>query len=329
MSQKQVKRSQRDGRAQGSRSEQMESPRVTFEAALDRWGERLQGVVPLLILRLHERGGITRRDMFCAYLAMEAVGMSADRYLSGRCSAEEAADLFNKTARSISVLAYVPGGVPAFGRLRREFDAEALLAGFIGAASAREHVAGAVRRCFEKAPISQEPLGELAQRLLAPARGDRGSAGPIYFLTEEDDPPRPEPLARALVAYLAIEDYLARRRRRPILQEQEVLVRLNSDGGDDELLAPVAAALRAMNSAQQFYADCTRWLETCEKEHPGRMGSLSSFILTGDKMVRAVFQHLAVLVACQQVWVIERDLPDDQNYHDVLDTWSVLLPVLE
>jgi len=325
VSQKQAKRRRREQRRNENTHE---SAAALPDATSDRWSVPMQSAVPLRILSLYERGGITRRDLILAYLAAETLGTSADRYLNGTTTAEENAALFNRTARTLAVLSYLPGGVPAgWG----SYDAQAFLAGLVGKEVARQHVAEARRRAYA-VPPSQEPLRELFRRSQEPGGGVREPDAQIAYLTEPDEPPNGAALAHALVAYLAIDHFLTRRlrpRQKPIEQQagtiaQEVFRQLCSlapyppptehDGGGQGRLAP---ALSDGASMQEHYKFCLELLAEISTREPGRIGTLFAFARSNEAMQRAIYQHLAVLIACEQFFVIEDELPASQDYRDL------------
>jgi hypothetical protein len=116
----------------------------------------LQAAVPLHIFSLYERGGITRDDLLHAQAEMGEVGESTDSFLSGHANPGEPATMFNRIARSIAVLSYMQGGVPAFGQL---YDARAYLAGLLGEEVAKQHWESAIQRCFGQGCLSAEAQG--------------------------------------------------------------------------------------------------------------------------------------------------------------------------
>jgi hypothetical protein len=122
-----------------------------------QWSEHLKLAVPLWMLSLYERGGITRQDLYQAYIHIECVGATLDRLFRGTTREGEAADMFNRTAKAIAVLAYMPGGVNIYNQL---FDMESFLAGLIGRQAALEHVTTARQSCFGEKPISRDALAE-------------------------------------------------------------------------------------------------------------------------------------------------------------------------
>ena len=115
--------------------------------------ELLKVAVPLHILRLYERGGITREDLLRAQAEMEQVGESTDSFLNGHAKPGEPAAIFNRIARAIAVLSYMPGGVPAFDQY---YEARAYLAGLLGEEEALSHWESAMQRCFGQEGTARE-----------------------------------------------------------------------------------------------------------------------------------------------------------------------------
>ena len=324
MSHKQAKR---ERRKQGHAADARQSSTGTSNPTADRWRLPLQSAVPLRVLALYERGGITRRDVIFAYLAGETLGTSADRYLNGATSAEEGATLFNRTARTLAVLSYLPGGVPSgWG----PFDAQAVLAGFFGEEVARQHVEQARRRAFE-IPPNQEPLRELFRRMCDPEGGAEGTAPPVAYLTENDEAPDGDALARALTAYLAVERFLTcwrRARQRGVSDDQDDFHRLCTL--DQAALEGIeqgglAGPLSEQASLQAHYQFCLQKLAEINARDPGRIGSLFAFARSQEAMQRAIFQHLVVLTACEQLFVIEDELPASQDYRTLIEILNSLL----
>jgi hypothetical protein len=324
MSQKQAKRRRREQR----RGQSAQEPATGISnATADRWSIPMQSAVPLRILSLYERGGITRRDLILAYLAGETLGTSADRYLNGTTTAEENAALFNRAARTLAVLSYLPGGVPeGWGH----YDAQAFLAGLLGAEVARQHVAAARLRAYE-IPPSQEPLHELFRRRCARSEA-REPDTQIAYLTEPDEPPDGAALARALVAYLAIDQFLTswgRPRQRPTEQQARASAHegfrqlwslapdpppADQDGGGQGRLALARSDEASM---QEHYQFCLELLAEISAREPERIGTLFAFARANEAMQRAIYQHLAVLIACEQLFVVEDELPASQDYRDL------------
>ena len=75
----------------------------------------MQMAVPLYIERLKEKGGPTPEDMKKAQETSDMLGERGDVLLCGGGKKGECAELFNRTAAAIAVLAFVPGGVTIFG----------------------------------------------------------------------------------------------------------------------------------------------------------------------------------------------------------------------
>ena len=330
MSEKQAKRLRRSQRAQkepppGERSGD------GLPASSDRWALPLQSLVPLKMLSLYERGGITWRDVFLAYLAGEVLGLEADS--SHRAGGPDREDrrLLNRAARALAVLSYLPGGVPeGWG----QFDAESYLARFIGAADARAHVDAAVRRALA-IPASRAPLSELARCLFPQAGAAPGEPLPIAYLTLDGDPPEPTALAHALIAHLAIDHFLRAWRRSPQQAphpQVEVLrgALLSAAGTRSEgVHGPDAGLVAALGDAEFWlahYLRCYQRLEASRAQQPGRIGTLYAFARSGEPMHRAILQQLAVLIACDQFFVLQDELPEDQEYLDLVEILHILLP---
>lgn len=324
MSHKQAKR---EHRKQGHDAGVVERLPGSSSLTADHWRLPLQSAVPLRVLALYERGGITRRDVIFAYLAGETLGTSADRYLNGATSTREGAALFNRTARALAVLSYLPGGVPAgWG----PFDAQALLAGFFGEEVARQHVEQARWRAF-KVPPSQEPLRELIRRSHEPGGGVREPAAQIAYLTAPDEPPDEEALALALAAYLAVDHFLASwRPTRPQAQAraqedfQQSWPLAPEPAPPDRGIAELGEAAFAQHM-QAHYQCCLERLAEISVREPGRIGTLFAFARSSEAMRRAIYQHLAVLIACEQLFAIEDELPADQDYRELILVLTSLL----
>jgi hypothetical protein len=77
--------------------------------------------VPLYIAMLQDRGGPTAEDMKKAQATSDILGEHGDILLHGGGKPGECAEIFNRTAHAIAVLAFVPGGVELFGA---RFEAE-------------------------------------------------------------------------------------------------------------------------------------------------------------------------------------------------------------
>ena len=77
----------------------------------------------LQIARLKEKGGPDDADMRKARETSDMLGERGDVLLCGGGKPGECADLFNRTAHAIAVLAFCPGGVEVFGA---RFEAKAV-----------------------------------------------------------------------------------------------------------------------------------------------------------------------------------------------------------
>jgi hypothetical protein len=324
VSQKQAKPRRREQRRNGNASEPVAA---LPNATADRWSVPMQSAVPLRILSLYERGGITRRDLILAYLAAETLGTSADRYLNGATNAGENAALFNRAARTLAVLSYLPGGVPeGWG----SYDAQAFLAGIVGEEVARQHVTEARRRAYEVSP-SQEPLRELFRLAHASGGGVREPDAQIAYLTAPGEPPDGDALARALAAYLAIDHFLASwRRPQQSPTRQQAQARTQEDFQQRGSLAPDPAPPDQGRAAfaqhmQTHYQFCRQRLAEISVREPGRIGTLFAFARSSEAMQRAMYQHLAVLIACGQLFAIAGELPADRGYQDLTLVLTSLL----
>lgn len=110
----------------------------------------LTTAVPLWVRKIDEQGGVTRRLLIDAYIDLEVVGNTLDHLLHGDARPGEAASTFNKIARTLAVLSYMPGGVESFDAY---YSAEAILARRLGQSEAEKHVQVALERCFTS-PVS-------------------------------------------------------------------------------------------------------------------------------------------------------------------------------
>lgn len=72
--------------------------------------------VLLQISMMEGRGGPSDEDMAMARQSSEILGEHGDILLYGGGRKGECADLFNRTAHAVAVLAFVPGGVELFGK---------------------------------------------------------------------------------------------------------------------------------------------------------------------------------------------------------------------
>lgn len=75
----------------------------------------LSSAVPLHMEELKKRGGPTEEDFKFAQEFSSVLGSKGDCLLYKSDKKGETADLFNKTARSIAILSFMPGGVSLFG----------------------------------------------------------------------------------------------------------------------------------------------------------------------------------------------------------------------
>lgn len=88
----------------------------------------LQASVTLRIHQLRQRGGPTEKDFARVGPYGQELAEKGDRLLFRGNKPGESAEMFNKLADAIAVMAFVPGGVIAFGT-RYESRVEALPAG--------------------------------------------------------------------------------------------------------------------------------------------------------------------------------------------------------
>ena len=72
--------------------------------------------VLLQISMMEGRGGPSEEDRARAQQSSDMLGEHGDILLYGGGRKGECADLFNRTAHAIAVLAFVPGGVELFGQ---------------------------------------------------------------------------------------------------------------------------------------------------------------------------------------------------------------------
>ena len=77
--------------------------------------EMMRLAVPLHIEMLRDRGGPTAEDMTKAQETSDILGEHGDILLHGGGKKGECAEIFNRTAHAIAVLAFVPGGAEIFG----------------------------------------------------------------------------------------------------------------------------------------------------------------------------------------------------------------------
>jgi len=87
----------------------------------DLFSIAMSAAVPLRIMALVEKGGPDAEDYAKAQAHNVVLGERGDVMLFGGGKNGEAADLFNKTAQAIAILAFCPGGVTLFNQT---FDAK-------------------------------------------------------------------------------------------------------------------------------------------------------------------------------------------------------------
>lgn len=95
----------------------------------------LSASIPLRIFEIYERGQITDKEVEEARAFGRVLAEKGDVLLYGGKKKGEAAELFNRLAESMAIMAFNPGGVP-FGKT--VYDARKILTGFIGQAKADE-----------------------------------------------------------------------------------------------------------------------------------------------------------------------------------------------
>jgi hypothetical protein len=120
----------------------------------------LTTAVPLWVGKIDEQGGLTRQLLIDAYIDLEVVGNNLDRLLHGPARSGEAASMFNKIARALAVLSYMPSGVESF---EAHYSAEAILARRLGQSVAQERVQAAREQCFTSPAPSWDELKGLAE----------------------------------------------------------------------------------------------------------------------------------------------------------------------
>ena len=81
----------------------------------DLLSDAIGAAVFLNIEMLKERGGPTDEDIKRAQETSDMLGKRGDILLCGGGQKGERAELFNRTAHSIAVLAFCPGGITIFG----------------------------------------------------------------------------------------------------------------------------------------------------------------------------------------------------------------------
>jgi len=72
--------------------------------------------IPLYIKELQARGGPNHEDRQKAQKTSDLLGELGAVLLCGGGKKGEVADLFNRTAHAVALLAFVPGGVDLFGQ---------------------------------------------------------------------------------------------------------------------------------------------------------------------------------------------------------------------
>jgi hypothetical protein len=120
----------------------------------------LTTAVPLWVRKIDEQGGITRQLLIDAYIDLEVVGNTLDRLLHGAARPGEAASTFNKIARTLAVLSYMPGGVESF---EAHYSAETILARRLDQSAAQKHVQAALEQCFTSPAPPWDELKGLAE----------------------------------------------------------------------------------------------------------------------------------------------------------------------
>jgi len=88
-------------------------------------GIAMSVAVPLWILSIREKGGLSNQDFIEARETSILLGEKGDILLFGSSKKKgEAANIFNKTAKAIAVLSFCPGGITIFGQT---FEANKIL----------------------------------------------------------------------------------------------------------------------------------------------------------------------------------------------------------
>jgi hypothetical protein len=126
----------------------------------------LTTAVPLWVRKIDEQGGLTRQLLIDAYIDLEVVGTTLDRLLHGAARPGEPASTFNKIARALAMLSYLPGGVESF---EAHYSAEAILARHLGQPAAQERVQAAREQCFTAPAPSWDELQALAEAAIKSA----------------------------------------------------------------------------------------------------------------------------------------------------------------
>lgn len=294
--------------------------------------------VHLRMLSLYEQGGICSKDIIRAYIDMEEVGQSADRFQNRTTRTGEVASIFNRTVRAIAVLSYLPGGVPFE---EQKYEAESFLAGIIGKMLAQEHVTAALHCCFGNGPISTEPLQALWEHMQSGEGADLTQRVVPGFLAPES--PTDEQLAEALLIFLVIRQFLVSRRshhsgcewgeRETSIDAEEKLryirdcasaiMHLPSISNIASLLGETA---RTLPQGMLLFEHLRTSKENEEEFSTTR--ALFSFAYSPDGMRRAVFQHLLILSVMNQVEGADLNLPGSQEYRVLLDILKGLVEKL-
>ncbi len=81
---------------------------------MNKLADMMKLAVPLWIERLKANGGPSDEDLKKASSLSAVLGERGDILLFGGGKKGESADMFNKTAEAIAVLAFCPGGVNIF-----------------------------------------------------------------------------------------------------------------------------------------------------------------------------------------------------------------------
>ena len=75
----------------------------------------LSTAVPVWIMSLQDKGGPTKKDFDELKETSKLLGEKGDILLFGGGKKGECANIFNKTAKAIAVLSFLPGGIEIFG----------------------------------------------------------------------------------------------------------------------------------------------------------------------------------------------------------------------
>jgi len=79
----------------------------------------MSAAVPLHIISLKDKGGPTKEDFSALQETSDILGEKGDILLFGSNNKKDkglCADIFNKTAKAIAILSFVPGGINIFGQ---------------------------------------------------------------------------------------------------------------------------------------------------------------------------------------------------------------------